>query len=245
MNLVYSLVLGIVQGFTEFLPVSSSGHLVIFQKLFNFESPGILFETVLHLGTALAIAYYYKDQILNLNKKYLILLLIGSIPAGIVGFLFKSNLESLFLSTKVVGIALIVTGILNLETDKVNGRRQKLDNFDAILIGIAQAFAIVPGLSRSGATIFAGTKNNLQKMEVARFTFLLSIPAILGANILELVTVEQTPSTNVLTYLVGFLAAFISGLFAIKFVLDLLSEKKFKYFGVYAIAAGAITILVL
>lgn len=242
-NIAIPAILGIIQGLTEFLPVSSSGHLVIASHLLNLNEPGVIFETILHLGTTFAVLYYFRTKIMEIKFETIKYLIIASIPAAIVGLLFQGLIEDLFSSVFVVGVALLVTGFLNYRTDKFNSQRQKFDILDSITIGLAQAFAIIPGISRSGTTIFAGSMSGLKKTEVAYFSFILSIPAIIGANILEIISYGPDFSLNFSFYLVGFIAAFVTGLFAIELVMRFLLSKNFKIFAVYCVALGLLVLI--
>ena len=246
MNIIWSVVLGIIQGLTEFLPVSSSGHLAIAQHFIpGFNQPGVMYDVILHLATLLAILYFFRKKIFKLGLKYYQLLLVGTIPAAVLGFLFQSQLEKMFGNFKMVGVELVITGILNLLVDKVETRKTNISNTNSLLIGISQAVAIIPGISRSGATIFTGVKLGIDKKKVAEFSFLLSIPAILGANILEFATHGLSDGfANPLFYLVGFVAALISGFYSINMVFNSLAKKKFGLFGIYAIALGLIVIFI-
>ena len=178
MTNIQAIILGIIQGLTEFLPVSSSGHLVIFQSLFkNFNQPGITFDVTLHLGTLFSVLiFFYKDivEIFKMrNIRLIILLVIATIPAGIIGILYKDKIEMLFLNIKLVGIALIFTGILLYLSDKIKRTYKdysKINYFDALLIGIAQAFAIIPGISRSGSTISTGIFCKLKRETAVKFS---------------------------------------------------------------------------
>ena len=244
MKLFDAGILGAVQGLTEFLPVSSSGHLVLAQSLIHgFKQPGVLFDVVLHFGTLFAVLYYFWKKILSLKIKYLVLLIIGTIPAALFGYFFDSQLETAFGNVKWVAIGLIVTGVLNLLVDKFSSRKKLITIKNSFLIGIAQAIAIIPGISRSGATIFAGTAVGIDKKEVADFTFLLSVPAVLGANVLQFVKHGLTGEMDILYYQVGLVTSFIVGVISIKFVYKFLKEKKFKYFGLYTIALGVIFLI--
>lgn len=245
MNIFQSILLGVVQGLTEFLPVSSSGHLVIVQSLLpGFEQPGVLFDVILHLATATAVIFYLRYEILRINMAYLKYIIVGSIPAGLVGVLFQSLIEDLFLSTFVVGIGLFITAGMNFFTDRASARREKMNFIDALIIGVGQAVAIIPGISRSGSTIFAGTSIGVDRKKAAEFSFLLSIPAILGAAVLQLATHSGSSEVNLGIYVVGFMAAFITGLVSIMVVFRLLTEKRFTYFAIYCVFAGVVALLI-
>jgi undecaprenyl-diphosphatase len=244
MDLIWALVLGVLQGLTEFLPVSSSGHLVIAQSLIpNFSQPGVLFDTFLHAGTTLSVIVYFRKTLRSISGRYLLLLALATIPAGLVGIIFQSTLESLFMSTKIVGVALIITAAVNFATDKTKGQRKPVGTRSALLIGVAQALAIIPGISRSGSTIFTGSSVGLKKEDAAKFSFLLSIPAIVGANVLEFMTHASIDNFEFVSYVFGFAAAFLSGYFAIKTVLKFLTARKFKYFALYCLIVGLVVLL--
>jgi undecaprenyl-diphosphatase len=241
MNIFTGLVLGVVQGLTEFLPVSSSGHLVLVQSIVpSFAQPGVLFDVVLHLGTLFAILVYFRKKILRLKKDYIILILIGSVPAFVIGYFFKDSLELLFLSTKVVGLALITTGFMNLFTDRFETKFAKVSKVASFTIGIAQAFAIIPGISRSGSTIFAGVAQKIDRKKAAEFSFILSIPAVLGANVLQFLSYSSETIGSFSFYFVGFIAAFISGFVAINILFKFLTKRNFKLFGFYCLIIGCL-----
>ena len=240
MNSLYAVLFGIIQGFTEFLPVSSSGHLVIAEHLLpQLESPGVLFEVILHAGTVLSILIYLRKTVLKLLFDNLWFLIIGSIPAGVIGLLFDDYIEQIFASISAVGVFLLITALINYGTDRVKGKgTNEFSLKNSFLIGLAQSFAILPGISRSGSTIFAGTRLGISRERAAEFSFLLSIPAILGANILQIAKYGFEGTSDWSTYIVGFIAAFISGYIAIDMLLKLLNSKRFKYFSYYCVLAG-------
>lgn len=246
MNAFTAAILGTIQGLTEFLPVSSSGHLVLAQNLIpGFSQPGILFDVVLHFGTLFAVLIFFKDRIFKLSKKYIGFLIVGTIPAVLVGLLFKNRVEALFVGGKIVGIELIISGLINLWIDKISAKDESLDNKKSWWIGIAQAVAIIPGISRSGATIFAGVKQGVDPKEAAEFSFILSVPAILGANLLEFLGRGIGGEANLAYYSLGFVAAFLSGLLAIKVVFDFLKKKRFEIFAYYCFIIGVLAIILL
>jgi undecaprenyl-diphosphatase len=245
MDLISAAILGLVQGLTEFLPVSSSGHLVLAQSLIpGFTQPGVLFDVVLHFGTLFAVLYYFWKKILTLNKKYLLFLAVGTLPAGLIGYLFQTQLEAMFGNVKWVGIELIITGVLNLLIDKLPNRANAISIKNSFFVGVAQAIAIIPGISRSGSTIFTGVAFGISKKEAAEFSFLLSVPAILGANLLQFITHASGNGDSLGFYLVGLTASFIVGLASIKLLFKFLKESKFKIFGIYAIAVGALVLII-
>lgn len=239
------IILGIVQGLTEFLPISSSGHLVLFQKLIpGFSQPGVLFDVILHFGTLAAVFFYFRKKILNLSQRYIILIIVGTLPTLFLGFFFRKEFESMFSSDKFLGYEFMITGILNILIDLPVKKKVNLGVVNSFLIGIAQAISIIPGISRSGATIFTGVRLGIDRQRIAEYSFLLSVPAILGANILEIMEFGAKDSLNV-NYVLGFLASFVTGIASIGIVMDTLTKKRFKILGFYAIFVGAITLLLL
>lgn len=245
MDFISAIILGVVQGVTEFLPVSSSGHLVLVREYLNFEQPGVLFEAILHIGTTLAVVWYMREKLVKLTLAEVKLIIVATIPAAIVGIVLRDQLEALFSLIKLVGITFLVSAYMNYKVDKFSGKKENIDLLDALVIGIFQAIAIIPAISRSGATIYAGTKLNIDKKRAAEFSFLISIPAIIGANIVEFMAYGGDGGFSPVLGLVGFAAAFISGLVAIHFLLTMLTQNKFKYFSYYLIVVGVITILFL
>lgn len=243
MNILQAGILGIVQGLTEFLPVSSSGHLVLIQSFIpNFSQPGVLFDAYLHFGTLLAVLVFYFKRILKLDFNYIKVLVLATIPAVIVGFLLKDYIDVIFQNTKFVGVALLISGIMNIKTDAHKETADTITPKKGFLVGLFQAFAILPGISRSGSTIFAGTLAGLKKEKAAEFSFLLSVPAVVGANILE---IFKSGGGAILSasYIVGIICSFIAGIVCIKLLLNILGNKKLKYFGYYCIVIGFLAIL--
>lgn len=239
------IILGIIQGLTEFLPVSSSGHLVIFQTLLKVPE-SIAFDTVVHLATALAVIIYFWREIIELftvNRKMLWLLIVGTFFTGIIGITFKDYFESLFSSVRAVGGFLILTGIFILLGEWIGKGKRKLGDmniWDAALIGLAQGCAIAPGLSRSGTTISASLARNLDRGLAARFSFLLAIPAILGAGLLQSKAIVRagTLGIGIWPLVIGFIAAFVSGWIAIKIFMDMIQKTSIRVFAYYCFAIG-------
>lgn len=244
MNASQIIFLGLIQGLTEFLPVSSSGHLVLAEKFLGINQGNILLEVILHLGTTLAILVYFRKSLLKLIQENFIAFIIASIPAAFFGLIFRGFLESLFASTLVVSIGLLLTAVFNYFTDKAQARREKLNVTDAIIIGIAQALAIVPGVSRSGSTIFAGTSSGLDRKKAAEFSFVLSVPAVLGANFIEILSHGMETNLGIGLIVLGVVTSFVSGLFAVSMVLRFLQEKRFIVFAVYAFLLATLALLV-
>ncbi len=235
MTIFWAIFLGIVQGLTEFLPVSSSGHLVLVQKLIpSFSQPGVLFDVILHFGTLFAVFFYFRRKIITLKMHYISLLIVGSIPAALAGFLFKDFLQETFsIGGMFLAFQFLITSVLCYLSDKPSKDRKELNIKDSLIIGSAQAFSILPAISRSGSTIFAALQRGINRKEAAEFSFLLSIPAILGANLLEIISYRSAFSLQSGTYFVGFLSAFLTGILSIKLTISLLIQKKFKIFAFY------------
>lgn len=246
MNILYTTLLGAIQGLTEFLPVSSSAHLAIMQSLIpSFSQPGLLFDVLIHLGTTLAVLIYFRRTLLKISLQEMVLLALATLPAVIIGFLFRDILAGMFQDTKSIGWQLVVTGVLNFFVVSSLTKSKRINGLDALLMGVAQAIAIVPGISRSGATIFTGVKLGIDKKRVAEFSFLMSIPAILGANALEIYSNRAELGAIDMSYFAGFLAAFIVGFLSIGFLMKIISERGYVVFAVYCIILGLITALVL
>lgn len=259
MSWLEAIILGIIQGLTEFLPVSSSGHLEIGKVLFSAQTEdSLLFTVVLHGATVLStLVVFYKEivQIFkgvflslqwNREKQFLLLIIISMIPVLIVGIFFKDVVDSMFSGQLLlVGCALIFTGFLLYITKYIPQKSKKIGYKDAILMGFAQAVAVIPGVSRSGSTISTGLLLGNNKAEVTRFSFLMVIIPILGANALEILQAETGLHHEISSklLLLGFVAAFISGLFACKWMIQLVKKGKLKYFAIYCFIVGTIAIL--
>ena len=253
-----SILLGILQGLTEFLPVSSSGHLVLAQELLTgFEGSPAAFDVLLHGGTLAAVLIYFRDDLLQIVRdmctpgeggwRLPVLLIIGSIPAAIVGVLFSDMIEPLFSAPRVASYGLLVTSCVLVMAWRLRGRGHRsladLTVLSAILIGTAQALAIMPGISRSGSTIAVGMFIGLAGKDAARFSFLLSIPAITGALIIESGALAATGLP--LSYLAGALAAALVGWASIAFLMKLLDRENLLPFAVYCAALGSLSLLIL
>lgn len=244
-NIFFSALVGAVQGLTEFLPVSSSAHLVIVKSFLpGFSSIGVSFDILLHLGTLLAVVIYFRKDILSFRFKELFLLGLATIPAVLVGLLLKDVFELLFQSVRYVAFELILTGLLCISIDRLKVRSGKVGAWEAIVMGIGQAVAISPGISRSGATIFAGLLSGVERKQVAKFSFLMSIPAILGANLLSFLDLPDRSLLVSPGYIAGFVAAFVVGYFSIDILMKLLVSKKFKYFGYYCFILAAVVFFI-
>ncbi len=251
MNWFQSLVLGIVQGLTEFLPVSSSGHLVLAQHLMGIPETSVAFDVMLHLATLLAVLVYFRSRLWLLirNRRLALALIAGTVPAGLAGVLFEDFFKSLFQSVSAVGLALVGTGFILFFAELVQARIRRphsmeaISMADAVWIGIGQAVAIIPGISRSGSTISAAMARGIQRKDAAEFSFLLSIPVILGAGVLELRHVSSTFGLHELpALLVGGLAAMGSGLVAIKILLAVVERRRLTTFSWYVWVLGVLAL---
>lgn len=245
MTFLQAIILGVIQGITEFLPISSSGHLIIFESFFGLNVEELLdFDIALHMGTLLAILIYFRKDIWDLitfkNPKLIKFLLIATIPAVVLGFAFKDTIEEVLRSPTSVSILMIVVGILFLLPERIFVKKTSALNLPkSILIGFAQSLALMPGVSRSGATILSGTWLGLNREEAARFSFLLGSIAIFGAGILAAKDLDQiTIESSVLA--AGFAASFVSGIFSIGFLMKFLKKYSLKVFGVYRILFGVL-----
>jgi len=240
MTLIQALILGLLQGLTEFLPVSSSGHLVIAQHFFGFLTPPVFFDILLHLATALAIIIVLWRPLLSLDKKTFGFILLASLPAGIIGILLNSSITALFSSVKLVAVALLITGLLLFLTRYFfsQAKNTRLTWKNTLFIGLFQAIAIIPGISRSGSTISAGIFAKLRPELIFNFSFLLALPAIFGAAFLQLKDLNFSSSLLGLPLAIGFFAAFISGLFALKILKKFVSRGQFSFFAYYCLVLG-------
>lgn len=265
MNVIESIVLGLVQGVTEFLPISSSGHLLIIRELFGISlESSLAFDVLLHLATLLVIFFYFWGDIRHIvhdaftqglsshSSKLLIALLVGTIPIAFIGYVGSGVVEETFRNTKYVAYALIAGSILFFIADHVSKRRPHSQNKSittgrGFIIGVFQAFALIPGTSRSGSTISGGLLFGLSREGAIRFAFLLGIPAICGAAlkiVLDLPLSELLQLTT-LSSILGFLAAFFSGLWAVRFLIRYLSQNSFTPFIIYRLILAGIILLFL
>ncbi len=255
MQIIEAIILGLIQGLTEFLPVSSSGHLVLFQNLFGIHEATQEFTILLHVATLIAVfIYYWKDilaLILNPFQRTTLLLITGTIPTVILALLFNDTFNGIFGTGKFLGFNFIFTGIILLYADSRKGGKKKIKNmsiFDSLVVGTMQGIAILPAVSRSGMTISACLSRNMDRENAARFSFLLSIPAILGGMVLtikDMITGEVvlTEALGIMPMIFGFIAAAISGYFAIRFMVNIIKKGKLKWFSVYVFILGAVLIV--
>jgi undecaprenyl-diphosphatase len=246
-TLLQAVILGVVQGITEFFPISSSGHLVIIQGLFGLKEPQLAFDIFLHLGTLVSILIYFRKDIIDILAKERLTALyvvVASIPTFMIGFMFKDAVEVLFGRPHVVGYMLLATGLW-LIAASLYGRAQKaghdkkLGFVNSILIGVAQGVAVIPGISRSGATIGAGILSGIDKEKVFKFSFLLAIPAILGASLLKCGKIGAgLTSGDYLCFLSGAFAAMVTGIVSVSVLLKIVKANKLYIFGIYCILAA-------
>lgn len=271
MSVWEALIMGLVQGLTEFLPVSSSGHLVIFGEILNLQiEDGNAFSVLLHVATFLSVCFIYYKDIIELIKEFflmigdifrrkgdwnrpyrrmLIMLIIATIPAVVVGLIFKLfGLDAMLSNLLVVGLMLLVTAALMYFVDHCNTNRYDASNAtykSSLAVGLAQACALMPGLSRSGSTITAARAAGYKKEFAIKFSFLMSLPAILGAAVLEGagLIMDGGFAIEALPLIVGFIAAAVSGILAIKFLINLLNKNRFYVFSIYCGIVGLICIV--
>ncbi len=254
-----SIALGFIQGLTEFLPISSSGHLVIFQHVLGFKGPNTLLDALLHLGTLFSVLFLFRKKIVNLilapfsnsekDRNYLVQLVIATVPIAVVGFLARDFIEASFGSIRSAGIGLLITGTVLWTLRYAKNSDRDMESFswqDSLPIGLAQVAALFPGISRSGVTISAGLFKKLEPDFAARFSFLLMVPAVLGANILkigELLTANPEASIGPWAYLLGTLTSTITGMIAIRWLLNLLRKGKLSRFAYYCLPLGGVVLI--
>ncbi|NQU99627.1 MAG: undecaprenyl-diphosphatase UppP [Parcubacteria group bacterium] len=255
MNIIQSTILGLIQGLTEFIPVSSSGHLVIVREIFGIEDLGIAFDAFLHLGTLLAVLIYFRKDFINIvkekNIKFLKQVVIAIIPAGIIGLLFEDVISNFFRSTLGVSILMIAVGTIFIIAEKYNKIQKDkkeikdITPLDALIIGLLQILALLPGVSRSGITISAGMFRKIKRVEATRFSFIMSaviIFAASGKGAISLFT--DTGSMNELVVIIwGGVVAFISGYLSIKFLMNYLKKHKLYIFSIYLFVVGTILLV--
>jgi undecaprenyl-diphosphatase len=257
MNWFEALILGLIQGLTEFLPVSSSGHLEIAKSVFGVDPEASFYFTVaVHGATVLSTIVVFRNEIVNLitgslrfkwneETSYVIKIIISMIPVMIAGLLLKDPIESLFNGNLVfIGLMLLITSGLLAAAHFMKKRERGIGFKDAFIIGIAQAIAVIPGISRSGATISTGLMIGNKKDEIARFSFLMVLVPVIGANLLEIISGEiNLNSAGVGIVLIGFITSFISGYFACRWMISLVKKSKLIWFSIYCAAVGLLSIL--
>ena len=260
------IILGVIQGLTEFLPVSSSGHLVIAQSFIKgFRQPGVFFDVMLHFGTLLAVIFFLRRDlyeiikaivpkqpdnvdyaVISIRRKTAVLIVVGTIFTCIIGFAIKDKVHILFESVNVIAFMLLVTGFLLFLSDKIkNTERFEKDMTitDSIIIGIVQGIALVPGISRSGSTIAFGIFRKMDRETAARFSFLLSIPAVTGAVVLESRHIVLVPSSDLIIYMAGTVAALLTGFLSLKILFLIIKKRGLSIFAYYCWFVGITTLL--
>ncbi|MGO3706606.1 MAG: undecaprenyl-diphosphate phosphatase [Mesonia hippocampi] len=259
MSIIDALVLGIIQGLTEFLPVSSSGHLELGKAILGDNSipeESMLFTVVMHFATALSTIVIFRKDIYQIFKglfqfkwneetQFALKIIISMIPAAVIGVLFEKQLESLFGgSIALVGGMLIITAVLLWLADKAKNTLKPVSTSNAFVIGIAQAIAMLPGISRSGATISTSVLLGNDKTKAARFSFLMVVPLILGKIAKDILSGDLSHTGNTSALIVGFIAAFIAGLLACTWMIKLVRNSKLTYFAIYCLIVGIIALSV-
>ncbi len=266
-ELLKYIILGLVQGIAEPLPISSSGHLIIAQYFFDIDLPGLTFEMFTNFGSLIAIVIFFRRKLLEIIKDfffflktreekykpnfwYVIFIAIATIPVVICGLLFNSILEKYLANIYIVASALLVTALILFIINRLSFKKEKKDSeitvVDSLLIGMSQVLALIPGISRSGATISAARTRKISTTSAMKFSFLLYIPVSLGAGILgikDLLT-EDSLSNHIPYYLVSFVVAGIATFFAIKFFANVLNNKKLHYFSIYCVSVAILVIIV-
>ncbi len=269
-NFIYSLLLGVVQGITEFLPISSSGHLLLAKNLLGIHDMPLLYGVFFHFATVLAVCTLYRKDLiiiakdliqfllqsigfcrsetvqsdLNSGTRLCMLLIIGTLPAVFVGGLYADFFRNVFSNPNAALINFTITGVILISTILMPREKKILTVLSSLLIGVAQSFALFPGISRSGITISAGLWLGIKPEEVVKYSFLLSVPVILGANILEFSNVSMQILQNHIWYLIaGGITSYVSGLVAIVLVLKVIKIGRFFWFGVYCLLVGTTGLL--
>lgn len=257
MNWFEAIALGLIQGLTEFLPISSSGHLEIAKSIFGIDPEANFYFTIaVHGATVLSTIVVFWKEIIELIKgtlkfkmndetSYVLKLIVSMIPVGIAGLFLKDPIESLFNGNIVfIGFMLLITSTLLALAHFIKKREREIGYLDALLIGIALAIAVIPGISRSGATISTGLMIGNSKDKIARFSFLMVLVPIIGANLLEIMSGEiNLNSTSFGIILIGFLAAFVSGYLACRWMIGLVKKSKLIWFSIYCLIIGLLSIV--
>lgn len=252
MTLYKAIISGVIQGLTEFLPISSSGHLVLLHTLFGLKESQIAFDLYLHLGTLLAVIIFFFKEIIKLfneNKKDIILFIAAMIPTVIIALIFQFKIESFFARPKLTSIMLIITGLWlisgSLMQNRVNNKKEHMTVKQALLIGLAQGVSLIPGISRSGSTISTGLLCGLKQDKVVTFSFLLSVLAVSSAIVFAIIFKSDYLTLTAKDISLGILisgaaSSFIFGMLAIKLVIKTIKHKKLHYFGYYCIILGGL-----
>lgn len=259
-------ILGLVQGFTEPIPISSSGHLIIAQKLMGMEQNGLSFEILTNTASLIAILFIYRQTISRLIKNgidyirtrnpesksdfmFIVYIVIGSIPAGIIGVLFKDQIEEVFASAKTVAVALLVTGVALWLIRNLRGvkREGDLKTKDAIIVGLAQAVALIPGISRSGSTVIASIAVGMKPETALRFSFMLYIPVSLGGLVMGVSDIATDPQISALwlPYVIAFITTLVVTYYAMRWFMGIMEKGKLQYFAYYCFVVGILLLIFL
>lgn len=251
MTIFEAIILGFVQGMTEFLPVSSSGHLVLLQKLFGINEGAMLFTIMLHVGTLISIFIVFWEDIIEMIKnplsKLSVLIISATIPTVLIALLLQDVVEAAFDSAATIGFGFLLTGIILWAVDSIkpgNKELKEMTLLNALLIGTAQGLAIFPAISRSGSTIAGALFQNLDRRFAAKFSFLMSIPAILGSLVFQVKDIVGTElNIEWIPVIIGTIVAAVSGYLAIRFMMEMIAKKSLKYFSIYVFILGGIVLL--
>lgn len=261
MSILQAIILGLIQGLTEFIPVSSSGHLVVAHQALGITESGLAFDVALHCGTLIALVIYFWKNLVSYarslikkddNTRIAWLLIMATVPAAIIGYLLESKAESQFRSVRLVGLTMLLFGLVMLVAEYFYRQHhkhtefKKISRLQALVMGFAQAIALIPGVSRSGSTITAGLFAGLDRVAATRFSFLLGIPITAGAIIKVFASggITHEFQSGSMVLIVGVLTALLSGLFAIRFMLRYLSGNGLQAFAYYRIAVGLMILLI-
>ncbi len=247
MSVLEAVTLGVIQGITEWLPISSSGHLVLYQQIAKVDTP-LLFDVLLHFASVLVILVVFRQRIIEIlrSSEYIRNIILGSIPIALAGFLARDIVEAARSNMTVVSVALIITGFFLFLTHFVREKTTKVSPLNSIIIGISQSLALLPGISRSGATISTGMFLGISRENSAEFSFILAVPAILGATLFETVEVVRAGSLEkslIMPLSIGMVISFIVGYFSLKLLLKVVKSRKFFWFSFYCIALGLLLII--
>ncbi len=263
-KLLIYIFLGIVQGFTEPLPISSSGHVFILKELFNLGTSDLNFEIIVNFGSLLAILLIYKNDIIKLIKnfflyfkkktdetvadfKYCWLIVLGSIPVGIVGLLFKDTIEEKLNNIKIIGIAFLVTALFLFLVSSIKGKKKdkNLSIIDSIVIGLTQVIALIPGISRSGSTLIGGLFRDLDRSTALKYSFMLYIPVSFGTILLGIKDLLEIGNLHelILPYGLGFIASFVVSYFTLRWFMDVVKKGNLKYFSLYTLILGILILI--
>lgn len=263
-EIIKYIFLGIVQGFTEPLPISSSGHVFILKELFDVGSTDLNFEIIVNFGSLLAILLIYKDDLIKLIKnfflyfkekteetksdfKYCWLIVLGSIPVGIVGFIFKDVIEDKLNNIKIIGIAFLITSLFLFLVRNIKGNKsdKDLSILDSIIIGLTQVVALVPGISRSGSTLIGGLFRDLDRKTALKYSFMLYIPVSVGTTLLGIKDLLEMGNIHdlILPYGLGFIASFVVSFFTLRWFMGVVKKGNLKYFSMYCLILGILILL--